>query len=72
MPSIPLIKTEKLIRIFRQIGITVDESKGKGSHAKAFGKNGKTIIPRSLEAPKTRSNIAKFLINEGFDLDKIF
>lgn len=72
MPNIPIIKAEKLIRILRQIGITVDESKGKGSHAKAYGKNGMTIIPRSLDAPKTRSSIAKFLLNEGFDLVKIF
>ena len=73
MPSLPIIKTEKLIRVLRSIGFTVDETKGKGSHAKAYGKSGTfTIIPKNLDAPKTRSSIAKFLISEGVNIEEVF
>ena len=61
MPSLPIIKTEKLIRILRSIGFTVDETKGKGSHAKAYGKSGRfTIIPKNLDAPKTEVQLQNF------------
>ena len=73
MPSIPIIKTEKLIRILIKHGFTVDISKGKGSHAKLYGFDGSfMIIPRNLDAPSVRSSIGKFLIDQGKDLDEMF
>lgn len=73
MPSLPIIKTEKLIRILKKNGLTVDMGKGKGSHAKAYGSRGTFItLPKTLNSPSVRSTIAKFLINEGFDIDKMF
>ena len=73
MPSIPLIKTEKLIRILKKYGFTVDESKGKGSHAKLYGFDGSsTTIPRNLDSPSVRSSIGRFLTAQGKDLDEMF
>lgn len=73
MPSIPIIKTSKLIRILRKYGFVVDTSKGKGSHAKLYGLKGKfCIIPKNLDSPSVRNSIAKFLISEGVDLDQMF
>lgn len=70
--NIPVIKTEKLIRILEKLGFTVDKGKGKGSHVKIFGKDGKfTIAPRSLDSISTRKSIAKFLISQGIDINEI-
>jgi predicted RNA binding protein YcfA (HicA-like mRNA interferase family) len=64
MPSIPLIKTEKLIRILLKNGFSVDRSKGKGSHVKLYGKDGKTMtIPKSLHAHLYEVQLENFLRN---------
>jgi len=73
MPSIPVIQVKKLIRILSKVGYTVDESKGKGSHAKLYGFDGSSItIPKTLNSPRVRSSIAKYLIKQGTNIDKIF
>jgi predicted RNA binding protein YcfA (HicA-like mRNA interferase family) len=73
MPSFPPISSALLIKKLKKFGFSVDESKGKGSHAKLYGHDGKTTtIPKSLDSPSTRSSIAKFLIDQGVNLDEMF
>ena len=42
MPELPPLKRDRLIKVLKKFGFTVDKSKGKGSHYKS-------ISPRWIE-----------------------
>lgn len=72
MPSFPPVRQSKLIKALRRLGYTVDESKGKGSHAKFYGFDGRSMtIPASLESPSTRGKIAQYLIAQGTNMEEL-
>ncbi|MBP7113881.1 MAG: type II toxin-antitoxin system HicA family toxin [Candidatus Peribacteraceae bacterium] len=60
------------MKALNSYGFTIDSTKGKGSHYKlySFDKKKTMTVPKSLESPYVRNQIAKFIEDQGIDLEE--
>ena len=79
MPELPPLKRDRLIKALKKLGFTVDKSKGKGSHYKVYPRAGLNnqetrkfhffTVPKKISGPGIRIDLAKFLKENGVDIE---
>ncbi len=64
MPNLPpSIRRTQLIKALRRAGFKINTDMGKGSHYKlySFNKKNSIVIPKSLDSPRVRNTLGKFI-----------